>query len=224
MTLYTYRIPVDDGAAPNPYWGVCTLAICKPAIRRTARRDDWVIGLGAKRSRDGRDHEGTLVCAMQVADVVSFEEYDRCFPSKRPELTSPDWRRWLGDNLYDFSEGYPRQRRGVHSGSLAMEYQARDLSGRNVLISDRFLYCGSNPLVIPPKFDELIFGTRQGHRTWYAEREQRFVAWLQGVDLQWNVAFTLPQLWPFDETPEPSIQCKRIPRRLEGKRKSRTAC
>lgn len=33
-TLYTYCIPYDDGAAPNPYWGICTLVICKPVIRR----------------------------------------------------------------------------------------------------------------------------------------------------------------------------------------------
>ena len=35
--LFTYCILVDDGAAPNLFWGVCTLAICKPAIRRAAQ-------------------------------------------------------------------------------------------------------------------------------------------------------------------------------------------
>lgn len=46
MRLFSYCIPVDDGAAPNPFWGVCTLAICKPAIRRVAEVGDWIAGVG----------------------------------------------------------------------------------------------------------------------------------------------------------------------------------
>ena len=51
--LYSYTIPYDDGAAPNPYWGVLTLAICKPVIRRTAEIGDWVVGTGSKQSPIG---------------------------------------------------------------------------------------------------------------------------------------------------------------------------
>ena len=46
MKLYTYCLRYDDGAAPNPYWGVCTLVICKPAIRRSAEPGDWVVVFG----------------------------------------------------------------------------------------------------------------------------------------------------------------------------------
>ena len=45
----------------EPLWGSCTLAICKPQIRRVAQPGDWVAGFGAKRSWDGLNHEGTLV-------------------------------------------------------------------------------------------------------------------------------------------------------------------
>ncbi len=47
MTLYTYFIPFDNGAAPNPFGGICTLAICKPVIRRNAKAGDWVVGTGS---------------------------------------------------------------------------------------------------------------------------------------------------------------------------------
>lgn len=67
MKLYSYRIPVDDGAAPNPYWDICTLVICKPAIRRTAQVGDWVIGTGSKNSPIG-NIEDKLVYAMKVTD------------------------------------------------------------------------------------------------------------------------------------------------------------
>ena len=42
--LFSYVLRYDDGAAPNPFWGTCTLAICKPAIRRKANLGDWVVG------------------------------------------------------------------------------------------------------------------------------------------------------------------------------------
>lgn len=56
--LFSYVIPTDDGAAPNPSWGECSLAICKPAIRKGADVDDWVIGTGSKVARlsDGKRH------------------------------------------------------------------------------------------------------------------------------------------------------------------------
>ena len=47
MNIYAYIVPVDDGAAPNPYGGVCTLAICKPNLRKIAKQGDW-LGFGYK--------------------------------------------------------------------------------------------------------------------------------------------------------------------------------
>lgn len=51
--LFTYTIPFDDGAAQNPFHGMCSLAICKPAIRRVAKAGDWVAGLGSKNAPSG---------------------------------------------------------------------------------------------------------------------------------------------------------------------------
>ncbi|WP_442940102.1 hypothetical protein [Nostoc sp.] len=36
MRLFSYCLTCDSGAAPNPFWELCTLAICKPRIRRVA--------------------------------------------------------------------------------------------------------------------------------------------------------------------------------------------
>jgi hypothetical protein len=79
--LFTYIIPVDDGAAPNPFRGMCTLAICKPGIRRVAVKDDWVAGVGSGNAPSG-DLRGRLVYAMRVEEVVSLEEYDRLAPTR----------------------------------------------------------------------------------------------------------------------------------------------
>jgi len=62
LTLYSYCIPHDNGAAPNPFWDVCTLAICKPKIRSVAKIGDWVVGTGSKEF----GFENQVVYAMKV--------------------------------------------------------------------------------------------------------------------------------------------------------------
>ena len=64
MRLYSYIVARDYGFAPNPFYGVCTLATCKPAIRGKAEIGDWVIGTGSK--VDQRD--GHLVFVMRVTE------------------------------------------------------------------------------------------------------------------------------------------------------------
>lgn len=77
--LFSYTIPVDDGAAPNPFDGLCTLAICKPKIRSRAKVGDWVAGLGSKNAPSG-DLSGRLVYAMKVDEVMSLHRpSDRSF-------------------------------------------------------------------------------------------------------------------------------------------------
>jgi hypothetical protein len=57
--LFSYPIPIDDGAAPNPFHRMCSLVICKPAIRRLAERADWIAGLGSRNAPSG-DLSGRL--------------------------------------------------------------------------------------------------------------------------------------------------------------------
>jgi hypothetical protein len=117
--LFSYCIPVDDGAAPNPYWGVCTLAICKPKIRGKAAKGDWVVGLGSANSPIGNISD-RVVYAMKVTDVIGFWGYDMyCrekLPGKIPDWSNSDFRRRVGDCLYDYSKGMrPTMRKGVHN-------------------------------------------------------------------------------------------------------------
>src|SRR5437773_7916372 len=81
--LFTYTIPIDDGAAPNPFREMCSLAICKPGIRRAAKPGDWVAGLGSKDAPSG-DLSGHLVYAMHVESVLSLREYDEQAPTEWP--------------------------------------------------------------------------------------------------------------------------------------------
>ena len=70
MRLFSYCIPVDDGAAPNPYWNVCTLAICKPVIRRIANVGARIVGVGSCNVK-GKSYHNKLVYAMKVLKLQS---------------------------------------------------------------------------------------------------------------------------------------------------------
>jgi len=43
QSLYSYVVRYDSGFAPNPFGGYCTLATCKPEIRKTAQLGDWLV-------------------------------------------------------------------------------------------------------------------------------------------------------------------------------------
>jgi len=80
MKLYSYVVMHDTGFAPNPFFGYCTLACCKPEIRRSAQKGDWVVGLTPK-AKGNR-----IVYFMRVDDVMeSFADYwaDRRFGVKK---------------------------------------------------------------------------------------------------------------------------------------------
>jgi hypothetical protein len=196
--LFTYTIPIDDGAAPNPFRGMCSLAICKPGIRRAADRGDWIAGLGSRNAPSG-DLSGRLVYAMRVEEIVSLEEYDRHarvrWPHRIPNVRSADLSERLGDCIYDFSSGVPVQRPSVHGPAN----ERTDLSGENALISRDFYYFGSRAIRLP---DHLlpVCHQAQGHRSSSnSPYVDRFVAWLRSLEFEPGQLYGWPDYvidWP----------------------------
>ena len=73
MKLYSYTIVSDNGYAPNPTGGVCTLAYCMSTMRKTVQIGDYVVGLaGASyRQRVGAQYPGyPIIYAMRGTDVI----------------------------------------------------------------------------------------------------------------------------------------------------------
>jgi hypothetical protein len=165
--LYSYVLRYDDGAAPNPFWEICTLTICKPAIRRTAEIGDWIIGTGSKNSKinNGKtyDFSDSIVYAMKVTDKKSLADYNESciehLPNKIPKWFDQDWRKRMGDCIYDFSSGIePTIRKSVHNESN----RDRDLGGLNALLSTHFYYFGEEPRPLPDNL-RVIIKKNQGH-------------------------------------------------------------
>ena len=151
--LHSYVVRYDSGFAPNPFYGYCTLATCKPDIRRAAQVGDWILGSGsdAKGVRLGR----RLVYAMQVTEAMTFASYnsDVRFERKKP-FRNGSRKQSCGDNIYFKANGSNAwsQRDSFHSnsdGTKHGEHVRIDTAVDRVLISDDFVYFGSAGPEIP---------------------------------------------------------------------------
>lgn len=161
MRMFVYIVATDKGFAPNPHWGYCTLATCKPRIRNAAQKGDWIIGLSPKSMGN------KLVYAMQVNEKLTHDEYfnDPRFRLKKPDTNSTDPRKNCGDNIYF------REKDGGPYRQSANEFHdkddiRRDTSSEYVLISgkDDFHYLGQDAVAIPPRLLEKIV-VKRGHRS-----------------------------------------------------------
>jgi hypothetical protein len=175
MKLSAYVITVDCGFAPNPFGRYCTLACCKPTIRRMAEKDDIVIASASSRAKK----PGHLVYAMRVKEVIPYQEYwrDSRFARRKPSKRTAISRR--GDNIWH------QDRAGkwhVCPGACHDESQLeRDTSGVNVLVATEFFYFGRGAIRIPLRFADMLAET-QGHKnTGDREKIDRFWNWVSKV-------------------------------------------
>lgn len=156
MKLYSYVITRDFGFAPNPYFNYCTLATCKPQIRKTAKIGDWIAGFGPANT----SLKGKLVVLMCVNEKISFDKYwnDTRFTIKKPSFNR-SLKYAYGDNIYHHINDAWFQNFSHHSladGSFNFENLNRDTSVDHVLIANEFFYFGNNAIEIPAKYDSLI--------------------------------------------------------------------
>lgn len=163
MKLHSYVVTHDTGFSPNPFWGWCTLANCKPAIRRTAKVGDWVVGLSQK--ADGN----RLIYAMQVEEVVPYDKYyhDSRFAAKIPDNSIGKVVYKCGDNIYKpLPNGDFQQLQSMHSNGTNENHKtkAHDLGGKNVLVSKTFYYFGSKPPDLPKSLYDLKGGRAHKNR------------------------------------------------------------
>lgn len=186
MKLFSYVLARDFGFAPNPFYGWCTLATCKPKIRASAAVGDWVIGTGAKGKYDLVGH---LIFAMRVEETCDFDAYwnDPRFSFKKPVLNG-SLKQVYGDNIYHRERGRSKQEDSHHSyagGRTNRHNIARDTSVNRVLISNRFVYFGGGAPAIPKRFrpykstGEAICCPGQGHRVLSTRLEEAFESWLK---------------------------------------------
>lgn len=159
MKLSAYIITVDAGFSPNPFGRYCTLACCKPTIRRKAEEGDIVVGTASIRMAKPRH----LIYAMRVKWILPYLDYWRNskFAGRKPSQKTAVSRR--GDNIWHKEKG---KWRVVANAYHDAKHRDRDISGENVLIATDFFYFGSDPIPVSRKFWRLLAKT-QGHKNTY---------------------------------------------------------
>ena len=149
MKVYSYTMVNDDGFAPNPTGGFCTLAYCMVAMRRTVQVGDYVIGLAGAKYRKMRRTEYPaypVIYAMRVTDVIDFREFG----------SEQRYREHFSDSWYVRGQ----------------------LSTDRVLVSNDFIYWGGDGPLLPSELSTLIKPNGPGHKCNFpAEIVRGFVRW-----------------------------------------------
>ncbi|MGI6688762.1 MAG: hypothetical protein ACOX6Y_10570 [Christensenellales bacterium] len=143
--VYIYKLDHDTGVNPNPFGDYCTLAHCKDRMREKIAEDIkkfvnhtlsiadmgiWVIGIAGKRlDFNGSNRYGRIVYAMQVTEVLTFDEYwkDPRFAYKQPNLTP--------EQKMQFQDGHKRNYR------FFKQNDNRQICGDNIICSDNIKGC-----------------------------------------------------------------------------------
>jgi len=183
--LFTYKVRFDGGTAPNPFNKVCTLAICKPIIRRVATKGDIIAGFGI------HGESNQLVYVMIVEERLCWKEYiKRCNSELQGKI--PKSEKDFGDCIYEVDEfgnvaKVPRlDTRSRHNES---SYSKDVERGKNVLLGKIFWYFGSgekykDSLRLPKELKEIV-PYKQGHRS-NANRNlaQEFIKWFNQIIIE----------------------------------------
>lgn len=175
MRTYLYKMISDRGGAPcapEPRTGerpVLSLALCKPAIRRTAQPGDRIVALTSRALEKSSGYpEAAVIYCGTVSDVADARQY---YAARSRFRSRPDC-------VYLFSSQTGEIR---HTGKTALhatpESQARDLgrhpiyrNGR-VLLCEDFRYFGAEAVPLPESLPRLLQLTQtlgQGHRVFPA--------------------------------------------------------
>lgn len=179
--IYSYVVQHDQGFAPNPFWGVCTLANCKPQIRKHAKVGDIILGTGSADIKAS----GHLVYWMRVGEIVVFDEYwsNLRFARKKPNMRG-SMMHCYGDNIYSTGrDGTFQQLDSFHSeegGVLSAANRERDTgTTEKVLISAEFAYYGKSALPIPGPL-RFVVKKGPGHKCQFADDQQSALeGWLE---------------------------------------------
>jgi hypothetical protein len=180
MDVWSYKIRRDYGFAPNPFHGFCTLACCKPGIRKGAKSGDLIFGFGSAALK----MRGRLIFAMCVSETLTFDQYwaDGRFARRQPVFTAGTSRSY-GDNIYHHVNGAWRQEDSHHSfpgGVWNAANADRDLSVNVVLISTDFAYWGRSATDIPEHLrnhnGENLFADVRDYRRDYSDEFKNVVS------------------------------------------------
>lgn len=159
--IYYYILKIDLGAAPCIENGFLTLAICKPAIRRTAKKGDWLIGFTPK----NEGHKLAYIAEITDEPIEGQDYYN-----------NPKYNKRL-DNIYIFeNHEYSLKNEKIHKEKNVITDvgDKPKYSNAFVLKSEKFSDFRDNPKSLPsdkfPYLLEKLGRLTQGHRVNHSDK------------------------------------------------------
>lgn len=160
---YSYIVKRDYGFAPNPFYGVLTLATCKQVIRKGAGIGDIVIG------NADSDNDHKLIYIAKVSEVLTYDQYwdDLRFSQKKPVMNGSR-KKLYGDNIYHHGLGGEWIQEDSHhsnnDGTANLYNLERDTNTTDhVLVCNEFIYFGESMIDLPDAFEYCICRNRGHH-------------------------------------------------------------
>jgi Nucleotide modification associated domain 2 len=155
--IFIYKMVADNGGAPCVFNNVLSLAICKPKIRKSAKKGDIIFGFG------GKEYGERLIYIARVTDKKGQDYYEREQYARRP------------DCIYRAKEGSAIRKASARY-HVVSDHRKKDVGFRFenafVLLSEDFRYLGKlgtdNYKHRYPELRKLIEGLQQGHRRHYS--------------------------------------------------------
>ncbi|MDD2708640.1 MAG: hypothetical protein PHV34_11585 [Verrucomicrobiae bacterium] len=159
--FYVYKMVCDNGGAPcvypqNSANAVLSLSICKPMIRSSACKGDWLFGFGGKKLG------GRLIYIAEVDEVLKGGEYYR-----NPKyMIRPDCIYQKEGVNYSWKKGSDFHKNGSNIDHDLGKFPERKRA--IALLINNFRYFGEeNTLNWQEKYDHLktmLDDLKQGHR------------------------------------------------------------
>ena len=188
MRLFSYVVARDFGFAPNPFFGICSLATCKPRIRCAASIGDWIVGTGSKKHA----RQGSLVYIMRVTELCTFNQYwnDPRFQRKRPTLQG-SLKQAFGDNIYykrSNNEWHQLDSHHSYEGGVSNPHNIEnDTQCDRVLIGAEYAYWGGVGPDIPRQFRDYngydLCAGRNHKSKFPADFVENFVIWFRSLNV-----------------------------------------
>lgn len=166
--LYTYIMTSDTGFAPCLDYDECSLACCKPVIRRCVGNDFsdndsiWIMGLMRLNKNNAIPN---IIYFMKVATVVSFENY---YPKYKKRMDCIYKKENASEGHF---HGYVQLKTAYeheynpHSIYCSenpemiceekLEVMKTDISGKYVLMGNEFVYYGGKSIELPIELELL---------------------------------------------------------------------
>lgn len=104
--LYSYKMARATGFAPNPYFGVLTLATCKGDLRRIVQPGNWIAGWTSKSLKKYFTDIGKerLVYLARVSKKLTYAEYWERYKEKHPVLDKANDKAYKTNNIVSDNE------------------------------------------------------------------------------------------------------------------------